>query len=72
MDARAAERIDPNPNPGRSDCLPIDDAGEVGDIRSDVVVAMNTGRFARALVEYSLYALEVIFEKRLQYARSRL
>ena len=64
MDAGAAQRIDPDLHPGGADRLHVDDVGEVGDIGADVVVAMDAGRFARAVVRDSSHAIEIVFEKR--------
>ena len=50
MDARAAQRIDPNLHTRRADRLHIDDVREVNDIRANVIVAVDIGRVACAAV----------------------
>src|ERR1035437_3719372 len=65
MDARAAQRIDPDLHSGRADRLHVDDVRKVGDIRADVVVAVDAGGFARGVVWNSSHATEVLLEKRI-------
>ena len=50
VDARAAQRIDPDLHPRRADRLHVDNIREVSDIRANVVVAMDKGRFACSIV----------------------
>ena len=52
--------------PEAADRFHVDDVGEVGDIRPDIVMAVNAGRFARALVGNPFDAREA----RLPAARS--
>ena len=64
MDARAAQRIDPDLHPGRADRVHVDDVREVADICANVVVAVDAGRFACAIVRDSPHAIELLLEKR--------
>jgi hypothetical protein len=51
FDARGADR------------LHVDDIGEVGDIGFNVIVTMNAGRFARAVVGDAFYAAQTVLEE---------
>ena len=62
-DGGAAQRIDPDAHAGRADRLHIDDIGEVGDIGRDVIMGVNAGRLARALVGNARDAVELRFEE---------
>ena len=63
MDAGAAQRIDPDLHPGRADRLHVDDVSKVGDIRAGIVVAVDVGRFACAVVGNSSQPSEILLEK---------
>ena len=72
MHAGAAQRIDPDLHPGRADRLHVNDVCEVGDIRPDIIVAVDVGRFARAIVRDSPHAIEILSRAmRSRPARSR-
>src|SRR5258708_33986563 len=55
--------MDPDSHAGGGDRLQVDDVSEVGDIRGDVVIAMNIGRFARPLIRDAFYSSQTVFEK---------
>ena len=57
MHRRAAQRIDADLDAGIADRLHVDDIGEVGDIGTDIIVAMHVGSFARAVVRDALARL---------------
>jgi hypothetical protein len=68
MDARAAQRIDADPHPGRADRVHVNDVREVADICTNVIVAVDTGRFARAIVRDSPNTIELFLEERVRAA----
>ena len=69
MDARAAQRIDADPHPGRADCVHVNDVREVADICANVVVAVDARRFAGAIVRDSPNTIELFLEERVRAAR---
>ena len=50
VDRRPAQRIDADAHPGAGDRLHVHDVGQVGDIGGDVVVGLDTGALAGALI----------------------
>jgi len=62
LDACAAERIDPNLDAGRANGFHVQDIFEVGDIRANVVVALDIGRITRARQRDAPHAIQIFFE----------
>ena len=65
MDAGPAQGIDPDLHAGGADRGHVDDVRQIGDIGADIVVAVDQRRFARTLIGYAPYPLELLLDQRI-------
>ena len=64
LNSSAAERIDPDAHTRRADRFEIDDIGQIGNIRRDIIMGMNARRFPGAFIRNARNTIEFVFEKR--------
>ncbi len=63
MDTGTAQRVDPDGHARRADRLHVDDIAEVGDIGTDIIVAVNADGLLRTAIRHSLHAPHLILQE---------